>query len=112
MHTANAVQSRDRSTGHRPNAPQEVPWWSSSIPTTSSATESDSGGRTAFIALVIFTIILLLAPQNWIPALGKLRIAFVAGGAAVACLLWERWRDRKPLGLTAEIYLCLAIAAW
>jgi O-antigen ligase len=61
---------------------------------------------------VAFTVIMLLAPQNWFPVLAHLRIALVAGGTAVVCLLWDRWKHRKQVGLASEIVLCWALAAW
>ncbi len=113
MQSISSVQ--DQANVHSSNALPEVMWWSlgaDSRSSRSTAPGSDSEGRWAFIALVAFTLILLLAPQNWFPLLAKLRIAFVAGGAAIACLLWDRWRHRKALGLTREILICWAIAAW
>jgi probable O-glycosylation ligase (exosortase A-associated) len=67
----------------------------------------------AFVAIVIFTFILLLSPQSWFPVLGKMRIAFLAAGLAAAVLLWDRWtRREKLLELTPEVILALALLGW
>lgn len=108
MHSTNAVQ--DRINGH---SPLGVKWWSQRTDSESTrVTESGPEGRTAFFCFVALTMIMFLAPQYWFPLLEKLRIALVAGGAAIACLLWERWSHRKPLCINREILISWAIAAW
>jgi probable O-glycosylation ligase (exosortase A-associated) len=88
-------------------------WWAAKDGSESAnALESESDGRNAFIALVVFTCILLLAPQNWFPVLAHLRIASLAGGAATVFLLWDSWQHRKPLHLTREIVICFVLAGW
>jgi len=62
--------------------------------------------------LIVFTCILLINPQAWVPALKPLRIAFLSAGLAAGSLLWERWRERKALGLTREVVICFALLAW
>ncbi|PYQ50148.1 MAG: hypothetical protein DMF59_11570 [Acidobacteria bacterium] len=84
-------------------------WWVRETPT---ASHEKAGGTVAFAAVVLFTCVLLLSPQAWFPALKPLRIAFLAGGLAAASLLWERWRERTPLGLTREIVICFLLLAW
>ena len=75
--------------------------------------DADSEGRPAFIAVVIFTFILLLSPQNWIPALAPFRIAFLAAGAAAVLLLWERWHRIGPRRTPRrEVILAMALATW
>ena len=84
-------------------------WWAREAP---AASREKAGGQVAFVALVLFTCILLLSPQAWIPALKPLRIAFLAGGLAAASLLWEQWRERRALGLNREIVTCFVLLAW
>jgi putative inorganic carbon (HCO3(-)) transporter len=90
----------------------DVRWWLPAAAASVGKTESDSEGHKAFIALVVFTCILLLAPQNWFPALAHFRIAFLAGGLAVVFTLWERWSHRRSLGLSREILVCVALPTW
>src|SRR5436853_7428691 len=105
--------SRERPFRASPNVSSA--WWSPRADGASTrpiVTEPDSESRAAFIALIVFTFIMLLAPQNWFPALAHLRIALMAGGTAIVCLLWDRWNHRKKVGLAREIVLCWALAAW
>jgi hypothetical protein len=87
-------------------------WWLPTAVESVGKTGSDSEDHKAFIALVVFTCILLLAPQNWFPALAHLRIAFLAGGLAVTFTLWDRWSHRRSLGLNKEILVCVALPTW
>ena len=84
-------------------------WWARE---TTEVSREKTTSRVAFGALIFFTCILLLSPQVWFPALKPLRIAFLTGGIAAAALLWETWRDRKPLGFNREIALCFILLAW
>jgi O-antigen ligase len=96
-------------------ASYESMWWARDSPAASSSSaesRNKAEGPIPFVALIAFTCILLLSPQNWFPALRPLRIAFLAAGLAAASLLWERWRERKALGLTREILICFALLAW
>jgi putative inorganic carbon (HCO3(-)) transporter len=90
-------------------------WWAPAAPAGSPSAAAklhETEGRTAFVAVVAFTIILLLSPQNWVPVLKPLRIAFLAAGLGIGSLLWNRWRYRRPLGLTREMLTCFALPAW
>lgn len=67
----------------------------------------------AFVAVVAFTLVLLLSPQTWFPFLGKLRIAFLTAGAAGAFLLWDRLKRREPLlNLNREVIVALLLLTW
>src|SRR6202035_271984 len=103
-------------SGRGPNAPAGVMWWSPQSDPGSTfplASDADSKGRGAFVAVVIFTLILLLSPQNWFPALAPFRIAFLAAGTAAAFLLWDRWKRRQPLlNLTRQALVAAALLAW
>src|SRR5438128_4182002 len=111
---ADRIPQDDRLLTSRANVPSGGAWWLPHVdsPSAALAAQRESEGRTAFGALVVFTFILLLAPQNWIPALAPLRIAFLTAGAAVVSLLLDHWKQRKPLALTREMLLCLALPTW
>jgi putative inorganic carbon (hco3(-)) transporter len=68
----------------------------------------------AFRALLAFTVILLLSPQAWFPALGPLRIAFVAAVVAIGAHLLDRMvhgrGDAPPF--SAETGIALLLVAW
>ncbi|HEU4522652.1 MAG TPA: O-antigen ligase family protein [Thermoanaerobaculia bacterium] len=91
-----------------------VMWWAPPIPSAATATPEaqQADGRLAFGATVAFTVILLLSPQNWFPFLRPLRIAFLAAGIGIGSLLWDCWKQRRPLGMTREMLLCFALPAW
>jgi O-antigen ligase len=90
-------------------------WWARDTAAASSSTTESrdkAEGPIPFAALIAFTCILFLSPQNSFPALKPLRIAFLAAGLAAASLLWERWRDGKGVGFNREILICFALLAW
>src|SRR5687768_13151237 len=97
-----------------------VAWWRPAPKQPSTAPRSLAGratdlvgGRTAFYALVAFTLILILSPQTWVPVLKVLRIAFVAAGIAAAAHVMERTAHRKAITpASPEIMLVLALVAW
>ena len=75
---------------------------------------SSTASVIAFRALVTFTVILLLSPQAWFPALGQLRIAFVAAVLAIGAHLLDRMvhgRGAAP-PINAEIGIALLLVAW
>jgi O-antigen ligase len=70
-------------------------------------------GSLAFGALVAFTVILLLSPQIWFPALGTLRIAFVAAAVAIGAHLADRMINARGGGpIPVEFAIALALVAW
>ena len=90
-------------------------WWAPPTPRVAPsipARTQSAEGALAFAGVVAFTIILLLSPQNWIPALKPLRIAFLTAGVAAVSLLWHRWRQRTPLGMNRETLTCFALLTW
>jgi len=91
------------------SAVPQATWWAREAPAVS---QERTQGALAFVALILFTCILLLSPQAWIPALKPLRIAFVAGGLAAGSLLWEQWRERRAPELNREIVLCFLLLGW
>jgi probable O-glycosylation ligase (exosortase A-associated) len=87
-------------------------WWqpASAAPR---ATARASGSDIAFSALVAFTAILLLSPQNWFPVLKVLRIAFLAAGTAIGAHIMERTvRQRPATAFNPEIGIALTLVAW
>jgi O-antigen ligase len=97
-------------------------WWRRVEPTVSSEQRRrhgvgtpphDANSAVAFWGLMIFTFILLLAPQTLVPALGSFRIALVAAAVAIAAHLFHRFAHRQPLmSFTWEIRIALALFAW
>jgi probable O-glycosylation ligase (exosortase A-associated) len=72
-----------------------------------------AGSPVAFRALVAFTAILLLSPQIWFPALGVLRIAFLAAGIAIAAHLFDRLvRARDVPPVPNEVVIACVLVAW
>lgn len=77
-----------------------------------SAAERPSGAL-AFRALMAFTIILVLAPQDWLPELRPWRIALLAAVVGVAAHLRDRLLKGRPLMAGGrETALTLGLAAW
>ncbi len=54
------------------------------------ATHPAAESAVPFVALLVFTFVLLLSPQTFFPVLGRLRIALLAGGVAIAAYCWDR----------------------
>jgi probable O-glycosylation ligase (exosortase A-associated) len=68
--------------------------------------------ETPFWALMAFTFILLIAPQNFLP-IGALRPALLAGAVAAGAYLLDRIRRGRPLtDFTPEIVLAGFLAGW
>src|SRR6476620_862848 len=71
------------------------------------------GSGAAYCALVVFTFVLLLSPQAWLPVLKLIRIAFLAGGIAMAAHVMERTAHKQPITpLAPEIGIALALVFW
>ena len=72
-----------------------------------------AGSRVAFIALVSFTVILLLSPQEWVPWLKAFRIALLAAGLAIVAHLVGRTIRRQPVTLfSPELGIAVALVSW
>jgi probable O-glycosylation ligase (exosortase A-associated) len=97
-----------------------VNWWQPQVVADrSAATPRRIGGaalegsQAAFYALVAFTFVLLLSPQAWFPVLKLIRIAFLAGGIAMAAHVMERTAHKQPITpLAPEIGIALALVGW
>lgn len=82
---------------------------------TAVAADAQSGDRErlAFGALIAFTIILLVSPQAWFPAIKSLRIALLAAVIAIAAHLGSRAIGRTAaLPVRREMVIALALVAW
>jgi probable O-glycosylation ligase (exosortase A-associated) len=67
----------------------------------------------AFKALVAFTAILLVAPQEWFPVLKSLRIALVAATVSFVAYMFDSAVKRRPISTYApEMGICLALVTW
>jgi probable O-glycosylation ligase (exosortase A-associated) len=92
-------------------------WWRPS-----SAVRADRAGLAAgppsdsavpFAALLVVTFVLLLSPQTFLPVLGRLRIALLAGGVAIAAYCWDRFRRQQPFApMTRELWTAAALLCW
>lgn len=57
--------------------------------------------------------VLLISPQTFLPVLGRLRIALLAGGVAIAAYCWDRFRRKEPLApMTRELWAAGALLGW
>jgi O-antigen ligase/polysaccharide polymerase Wzy-like membrane protein/uncharacterized protein DUF5935 len=92
-------------------------WWRPS-----SAVRADRAGIAAgpapdsavpFAALLVFTFVMLLSPQTFLPVLGRLRIALLSGGVAIAAYCWDRFRRKQPFApMTREMWMAAALLCW
>ena len=93
-------------------------WWrrTPALPapaaTASATAPAAEASPIAFRALLVFTFILLTAPQNIVPALAPLRIALASAAVAIAVHAWHCFSTGRRLASTRELWLTLALAAW
>lgn len=67
----------------------------------------------AHAAFVAFTVLLLLAPQNLFPLLGRLRLAFLTGTLAIVAHVTDRWALGLPLARPGrEMRLAAGLLVW
>src|SRR2546425_12663490 len=77
------------------------------------ATVPGQDSAVPFRALMVFTSILLLSPQTFIPGLAHVHIALLKGAFAVVAHCWTRFAARQPLmRFTREIGLAAALLVW
>lgn len=70
-------------------------------------------GRAAFWGLMGFTFVMLIAPQNIVPALKPLRLAWLCAVGSGSALLIERFYRGRPLAtLTREMWIAAALTVW
>jgi O-Antigen ligase len=71
------------------------------------------GAPLAFWALIGFTFVLLIAPQNIFPALRPLRLGMLAAGTGLGALLIDRLGRGLPITrVTREIKIAAALLGW
>src|SRR5688500_14976843 len=92
-------------------------WWRRDIPvvhtTAAAAKAAPSGNTVAFAALIAFTAILLVSPQEWFPAIKSLRIALLAAGVAIAAHIGGRMFGQvRALPVRREMAIALALIVW
>ncbi len=93
-------------------------WWRPEVPLTPAAvaapaSTSTTGNTAAFAALIAFTVILLVSPQAWFPAIKNLRIALLAATVAIAAHLVGRMFGRvRALPVRREMAIALALVVW
>ena len=87
-------------------------WWRPEpVATPASATVPDTD--LAFKALVAFTAILLLAPQEWFPVLKALRIALLAATVSFVAYMFDSAVKRRPVKtFSTEMGICVALVTW
>jgi hypothetical protein len=90
-----------------------VSWWRPLTRTQTATIVTTPGISVAFLALIAFTVILLLSPQEWVPSLKVIRIAFLAAGIAMAGQVVEQTIHRRPITpLSPETGIALALVCW
>ena len=71
-------------------------WWRPDAPAMSTSAHVPDVDM-AFKALVAFTIILLVAPQEWFPVLKSLRIALAAATVSLVAYMFDGAVKRRPV---------------
>lgn len=90
-------------------------WWRppGRVPSETPEVVRAPGTALTLWALIGFTVILLLAPQERIPALAPLRIALLSVGVAVLACGYSRISRRMPLiELSPDVVFLLLFAFW
>ena len=92
-----------------PSSPRAA-WWRPEPP---AAEPVAPGSAVSFWALMAFTLVMLLAPQNVWPALATLRLALLTATVAIGAHLLDRFLRGQPLlGFTHEVWITAGIVAW
>jgi hypothetical protein len=96
-------------------------WWRPQVVAAGASTPTEGGSpavgsdtsELAFRALIAFTCVLLLAPQNFLPALGSIRIALLTGTLAIVAHVTNRWSRGQPLAKPGrEMGLAAGLLIW
>ena len=88
-------------------------WWRRDTPAAPAAVTPPSGNTVAFAALIAFTAILLVSPQEWFPAIKSLRIALLAAGVAITAHFSSRMFGQvQALPVRREMAIALAFIVW
>ena len=100
--------------------PHSEEWWRpeataapAAVDPVGEATPQTGGGKTAYRALLTFTLILLLAPQELVPILRPFRIALLSALVAIAAHLSDRFLFNRPVAVWGkEVALLGALVGW
>lgn len=99
----------DREWWHRPSLSQSAvcaAGQSSRAPVTAES-------HVPFWALMGFTCVLMLGPQQFFPFLGSIRIALLTAALSAGTHFYQRFVRRQPLlALSREIILAICLAGW
>lgn len=91
----------------------QVAWWKPPLPQQDEAVAAGQGAALPFWALMGFTFVLLLSPQDFVPALVPLHLAFVSAALAGGVYVAGRLLRRQPvLRFTPDMALALVLAGW
>jgi len=92
-------------------------WWRPAAP--AGSTQAGTAAVPAkespvpFVALLLFLVLLLLAPQAFVPGVGRVRIALFTGAFAIAAHCWTRFAAGRPvMRRTREMWLVGALLGW
>src|SRR5262245_35316422 len=90
----------------------DMSWWRP--PRVAAAAPAEGqGSRVAFAALVAFTVVLLLAPQSFVPALKVIRIALLAAMVAILGHIFDATIRHRPIvPAIPELGITLTLLAW
>jgi O-antigen ligase/polysaccharide polymerase Wzy-like membrane protein len=100
---------------------RSVEWWRPEVAVDrddlsnarSAAAPQGSDSAVPFWFLMAFTFILLLAPQQWVPALMPLRVALIAAAVAVIAHVYDRLSRQQPIvHLTREMWITFCLLGW
>ncbi|HUF94072.1 MAG TPA: hypothetical protein VMR23_16975, partial [Candidatus Limnocylindria bacterium] len=93
-------------------------WWRpaagriAGAPAAAPAAAADDMTR-PFWAMMVFTCVLLVAPQTFVPGLSALRVALLTVVVAVASYVYHQVSRGRPLSIwPREIKLTLILVAW
>ena len=96
-------------------------WWRTPVapasysPAAASFADAHAGtaAQIAFGSLVAFTVVLLVSPQAWFPAIKSLRIALLTGMLAIVTHLASRFIGQTPaLPVRREMVLATLLIVW
>ncbi len=97
------------------SANSSVDWWRrpEPVPVVDHPARAMRGNRLCHWALIGFTVILLLAPQEQFPVLAPFRIALLSATVAVLACGYYRLRQKLPLlEFSPEVVLVLLLVCW
>lgn len=103
------MMHRHRGEWWRPHVEDVSPLPSARLGT---LTPAASESPLPFWALMAFTFILFIAPQEFIPALAPFRIAMLTGGFAVVAYLVVTFMQRRTIPFSREMRIAACLVAW